>query len=99
MSSYTAADPGDALQFLLGTGESDAIQIAAIDALGRYQNQAIPTTLISRWPELSHVVRGQIVTAFLSKTDRVGQSCSPGGRQDKAGGTVSDAGRFSARLP
>ena len=72
VSSYAAADPGDALQFLLGTGESDAIQVATIDTFGRYENPAIPTSLIARWPELTQVVRAQIVTAFLSRTDRVG---------------------------
>ena len=72
VSSYAAADPGDALQFLLGTGESDAIQVATIDTFGRYENPAIPASLIARWPELTQVVRAQIVTAFLSRTDRVG---------------------------
>ena len=74
VSSYATADPGDALQLLLGAGagESDAIQVATIDTLGRYQNPAIPTSLIARWPELIQVVRAQIVTALLSRTDRVG---------------------------
>jgi len=72
VSPYAATDPGDAFQLLLGTGETDALQVATIDALGRYENPAIPTSLIARWPELSQVVRAQIVTALLSRTDRVG---------------------------
>ena len=71
LSPQNTSDPWDVLQLLLGTGESLAIQIATVDTLGRYDNPAMAANLISRWPDVSQVVRGEIITALLSRTDRV----------------------------
>jgi len=83
MSSYNRCRSGDALQFLLGTGESDAIQNCRNRRFG-----AVPKPGDSDHFDLAlarTVSRGARTNCdgLLSKTDRVGQSCSPGGRQIK----------------
>ena len=47
------------------------MQAAAIAALGRYENPAIATNLFLRWPELSLALRRQVISALLTRTDRV----------------------------
>ena len=72
LSPYAMNAPGDILQLLFGTGQSDAVQSATITALGHYENPAVATNLIVRWPELSLPVRRQVISALLSRTDRAG---------------------------
>src|ERR1044071_878868 len=67
----STSNPWDVLQLLLGTGESVAIQTATVDTLSRYDDPTMGANLISRWPDLSQVVKGEIITALLSRTDRV----------------------------
>jgi len=70
VSYYTATTPADVLHLLFGTGQSEAVQAAALTALSRYENPMIATNMISRWPELPRGVRRQAVSALLLRTDR-----------------------------
>jgi len=70
-SPYASSASGDIFQLLFGTGQSDAVQAATITTLGRYENPAVVTNLFLRWPELSAALRGQVITALLTRTERV----------------------------
>ena len=71
VSPYTRSGTGDFLQLLLGSGQSVAIQTAAIATLARYDNPDIPETLFSRWRDLSPALRNAVVTAFMGRSDRL----------------------------
>ncbi|PYI87927.1 MAG: hypothetical protein DME26_04575 [Verrucomicrobia bacterium] len=72
VSPYATSARGDIFQLLFGTGQSEAVQFAAVATLERYENPAIAGNLIMRWPELAPVVRRQVIAALLARTDRVG---------------------------
>jgi len=71
VSYYTATYPGDIYQLLFGTGQSEAVQTTALMTLGRYENPAIASNVIARWPELTPNVRRQAISALLQRTERV----------------------------
>jgi putative heme-binding domain-containing protein len=71
VSYYSASSPGDIYQLFFGTGQSEAVQNAALTTLGRYENPAIGYNLISRWSELKPNVKRQAVSAIVQRTDRV----------------------------
>ena len=72
-SPYASSAAGDIFQLLFGTGQSDAVQAATIGTLGRYENPAVVTNLFLRWPDLSAPLRRQVISALLTRTERVPQ--------------------------
>ncbi len=70
VSPYTLADVGDLLLLLLGSGEPQEIQSAAIATLGRYNEPNLAATLLARWPVLTPVLRNEALTALLSRSNR-----------------------------
>ena len=72
VSPYTFANTGDLLLLQLGFGQSEAIQSAAIAALGRYRDPRIAPALIQRWRVLTPRLRHEACAALLARTDRVG---------------------------
>jgi putative heme-binding domain-containing protein len=70
VAPYTYADTGDLLLLQLGGGQSEAIQSAAIAALGRYNDPRIAPALIQRWGILTPRVRQEALTALLARSDR-----------------------------
>jgi putative membrane-bound dehydrogenase-like protein len=71
VSPYTVSGTGDFLQLLFGSNQSEAVQAAAITALGRYENKNIPDNVFARWRELSATPRAGALSSFLARTDRV----------------------------
>jgi putative membrane-bound dehydrogenase-like protein len=69
---YTVASSGDLLLLPLGSGQSEAIQSAAIAALGRFDDSRIAPALIQRWGALTPRLRKEAVVALLARTSRVG---------------------------
>src|SRR5207249_5746289 len=71
VSPYTVSGSGDFLQLLFGTQQSQALQMAAVATLSRYENQSIPDNLFARWPQLDPQLRSAAIAAFLSRAERV----------------------------
>jgi len=69
---YSAATTGDLLLLPLGSGQSEAIQSAAISSLGRFNDSRVAPALIQRWRVLTPRLRSDAVAALLSRTSRVG---------------------------
>jgi putative membrane-bound dehydrogenase-like protein len=69
---YTVANSGDLLLLPLGSGQSEAIQSAAIAALGRFDDSRVAPALIQRWGVLTPRLRKEAVAALLARTSRVG---------------------------
>lgn len=65
VSGYTTQDVGDWLLALLAPGEPQAVQSAAIDALGRFHDPRITTAFIQRWPVLSAQSQNEIIATLL----------------------------------
>ena len=68
---YTFASTGDVLLLQLGSGQSEALQSAALAALGRFDDPRIAPALIQRWRVLTPRLRSDAFTALLARTDRV----------------------------
>ena len=68
---YTFASTGDLLLLQLGSGQSEAIQSAALATLGRFDDPRIAPALIQRWRVLTPRLRSDAFTALLARTDRV----------------------------
>ena len=71
VSPYTALAPGDLLQVLVGTKQSEVVRAAAIATLGRYDSPAVMTNFLARWPALSLFLRRQAISALLTRIARV----------------------------
>jgi putative membrane-bound dehydrogenase-like protein len=69
---YTADSVGDLLLLSLGSGQSEAVQSAAIAALGRLDDSRIAPALIRRWNVLTPGLRNEAVAALLARASRVG---------------------------
>jgi putative heme-binding domain-containing protein len=67
----TFASIGDVLLLQLGSGQSEALQSAALATLGRFNDPRIAPALIQRWRILTPRLRSDAVTALLARTDRV----------------------------
>ena len=73
VSPYVATGTGDFFQLLFdpGAAQSEAVQVAAITTLGRYNNPNVPINFISRWQSLSPALRNEALAALLSRDDAV----------------------------
>jgi putative heme-binding domain-containing protein len=69
---YTADSIGDLLLLSLGSGQSEVVQSAAIDALGRFDDSRMAPALIRRWNVLTPRLRNEAVAALLARASRVG---------------------------
>jgi putative membrane-bound dehydrogenase-like protein len=76
VSPYNYADVADVLLLLIGTGEAQEIQSAAITSLGRFRDPGV-TNLFVRWPALSVVSRNDAITVLLSYAERVPALLAP----------------------
>ncbi len=72
VSTYGFADTGDLLLLPLGSGQPQAVQLAALEALGRFNDPQVAPALFRRWRILSPRLRNAAVTALLSRADRAG---------------------------
>jgi putative membrane-bound dehydrogenase-like protein len=68
---YPVATAVDLLVLPLGSGQSEAIQSAAIAALGRFDDSRIAWALIQRWGMLTPRLRKAATDALLARTSRV----------------------------
>jgi putative membrane-bound dehydrogenase-like protein len=69
---YTIADSGDLLLLPLGSGQPEAVQSAAIAALGHFDDSRIAPALIQRWRVLTPRLRKEAASALLARAGRVG---------------------------
>ncbi len=69
---YTAGSIGDLLLLSLGSGQSEAVQSAAISALGRFDDSRIAPALIQRWNVLTPRLRNDAVDVLLARNSRLG---------------------------
>jgi putative membrane-bound dehydrogenase-like protein len=73
VDSYTFATAGDRVLLLLGTGQPEAVEFAAIGALGRFDDPQIAPALFRRWRVLTPRLRREAVTALLGRSNRVAE--------------------------
>lgn len=69
---YTAGSIGDLLLLSLGSGQSEAVQSAAISALGHFDDSRIAPALIQRWNVLTLRLRNDAVDVLLARNNRLG---------------------------
>jgi putative heme-binding domain-containing protein len=62
---------GDKLLSLLNLHESQAIQLAAISALARFNHPEVGAELVKHWPGLTPRLRSEAAAALLARPDRV----------------------------
>ena len=70
---YTFSDTGDVLLLTLGSGDSPAVQAAALAALGRYEDPRLVRSLVARWQVVPPTLRGQAAAALLARTNRIAE--------------------------
>ena len=68
---YNYADVGDLLLLQVGSGQSEAIQAAALAALGRFDDPRIAPSVAQRCRALAPRLRNDALTALLARNDRV----------------------------
>ncbi len=71
VSPYPFSNAGDVLLLQVGSGQSEAIQSAALAALGRFDDPRILPALTARWRALTPRLRGDAFSALLARTNRV----------------------------
>ncbi len=65
------ADAGKTLTSLLDQNQSQAVQLAAVTALGRFSEAAIAPQLIQRFATMTPRVRSEVLTILLARPERV----------------------------
>ena len=68
---YTYANVSDLLLLQVGSGQSEAIQSAALGALGRFDDPRIAPAVAQRCRALTPRLRSDALTALLARSDRV----------------------------
>ena len=68
---YTFANISDLLLLQVGSGQSEAIQSAALGALGRFDDPRIAPAVAQRCRALTPRLRSDALTALLARSDRV----------------------------
>ena len=71
VSPYTFANISDLLLLQVGSGQSEAIQSAALAALGRFDDPRIAPAVAQRCRALTPRLRNDALTALLARSDRV----------------------------
>jgi putative heme-binding domain-containing protein len=71
VSPYTFANIGDLLLLQVASGQSEAIQSAALAALGRFDDPRIAPAVAQRCRALTPRLRSDALTALLARSDRV----------------------------
>jgi hypothetical protein len=61
---------GETLSSLLGSAQSEPVQRAALDALGKFGDSRVSEALLKKWPRLTTPVRSQGVTVMLTRPER-----------------------------
>ena len=59
------------LEELLGGHQPQQVQIAAIQALSRFERREVAEIIIDAWPALTPAVRGEAAEALFSKQSRL----------------------------
>lgn len=70
LGQTTFAESGARLLALLVPTETQALQLAALAALGRFTDEAVGGELIARWRSFSPRVRDEALTVMLARPDR-----------------------------
>jgi putative heme-binding domain-containing protein len=70
VSPYPFSNAGDVLLLQVGSGQSEAIQSAALAALGRFDDPRILPGLTARWSALTPRLRGDAFGALLARANR-----------------------------
>ncbi len=60
---------------LLNTREPQALQLAAVDAIGSFSDKRVARILLEAYPRLTPGVRSQIISALLARAERVLPLC------------------------
>jgi putative membrane-bound dehydrogenase-like protein len=71
VSPYTFANVGDLLLLQVGSGQSEAIQSAALATLGRFDDPRIAPAVAQRWRALTPRLRNNALAVLLARTSRV----------------------------
>ncbi len=72
VSPYTFDEVSDWLLLLCNPQPLPALRLAAVEALGRYNDPRLVPALVERWPAFPPVLRSEAVGVLLSRTNRVG---------------------------
>ncbi len=64
-------EAGETLSALLGSGQLEPVQVAAVLTLARFNDTRVSQTLIGRWPELAARSRGEAMGVLLTRPDRI----------------------------
>ena len=68
---YNFDNAGDLTLLPLGSGQSLAVQTAALAALGRFRDPRIAPAVVQRWQTFSPALRREAVTALLARSERI----------------------------
>ncbi len=69
LGCWPLAKTKDVLMGLISSNQTEAVQIAAVDALATYPDRAVGELFVIRWEQLSPVVRQKILDVLLSRTN------------------------------
>lgn len=70
-SNFIVTNVEDMCLLLLGSGQTEAVQTAAIRALAQIDTPRTATNLLARWPVLSPALRQEAVARLLEREQRV----------------------------
>ena len=71
VSSFVYDDVTDWISLAFGSGQSEAVQVAAIDTLTRLDDVRVATNLLARWQLLPQTVRSAGLSALLGRPFRI----------------------------
>jgi putative membrane-bound dehydrogenase-like protein len=69
MSSFDEA--GEVLASLLGPDRSEPVQLAAVEALAKFNGPKVNEALLARWQNLAGRVRAEVVAVMLTRPERI----------------------------
>jgi putative heme-binding domain-containing protein len=69
LSSFDEA--GETLAALLRSSQSEPVQLAAVLALARFNDDRVSVTLLKCWPQLAARSRSEVMTVMLTRADRI----------------------------
>ncbi|HKS36527.1 MAG TPA: HEAT repeat domain-containing protein, partial [Verrucomicrobiae bacterium] len=66
-----SVEAGEVLSSLLVSTQPQAIQLAVVSSLGRFNEPGAGTLLLDRWPQFTPRVRNEVIAVLLTRTERV----------------------------
>src|SRR4051812_15966468 len=70
LSNLPFSDGARKLLSLLSAGQSQTLQLAALQSLRKYSEPALAKELLQRWPEMSPRLRSDVITVLLERPER-----------------------------